>query len=130
MKKLSLVLAVILALFACAYAEEAQIAALTAEDLLGVWNVEYVTADGFMVQMKAYGITGMLTLAEDGSAAIEYDGEPGDAMTWYIEDGRAYISGYNPEKDVEMLLSAEGVLELSDEIGSMFLVRPAEETEE
>jgi len=31
---------------------------------------------------------------------------------------------------VEMLLSAEGVLELSDEIGSMFLVRPAEETEE
>ena len=51
-------------------------------------------------------------------------------MHWYIQDGRAYISGYNAEKDVEMLLSADGVLEISDEIGSMFFTRPAEEAEQ
>lgn len=129
MRKMSLILAVLLALFACACAEEVQPAALTAEDLLGIWNMEYVTADGFMVTAEAYGIITTLTVAEDGSAALDYDGEPGDAMNWYIQEGRAYISGYNAEKDVEILLSADGVLEITDEVGSMFFVRPAEEAE-
>lgn len=127
MKKISLILAVLFALCACACAETVEIPALTAEDLAGAWNMEYVTADGFMVQAEAYGFAATLTLKEDGTAAMDYDGVPGEPMTWYIEEGRAYISGYNAETDVEILLSAEGVLEITDEIGSMFFTKLIEE---
>ena len=130
MKKLSLILAVILAMCACAFAETAQeTIALTEADLMGVWNMEYTTADGYMVTADAYGITVLLTLAEDGSAALDYNGEPGGEMSWYIQDGHAYISGYNPEADVEILLNEYGVLEITDAIGSMFFTRPEAEAE-
>ena len=127
MKKLCIALALLLALCACACAETAA-PALTAEDLAGLWNLEYVTAAGFMVQAAAYDIVATLNLQEDGSAEMDINGESGDPMSWYIQDGRAYISGYNDdESDVELLLSESGVLEITDAIGSMYFTRPVEE---
>lgn len=130
MKKISLILAVLLALCACACAETAYDAEITAEEISGLWNVEYVTADGFMIQAEAYGITITLTLNEDGTAAMDFDGTPGEEMNWYLEDGKAFIGGYNPDENVELLLREDGVLEITDAYGSMFFTRPAEETAE
>ena len=125
MKKLCLALAVLMALCACAFAQTQ--AELTEADLTGLWNMEYVSAEGFMVDAQTYGIAVVLTIDEDGSALLEYNGEPDAPMGWYVADGRAYISGYNPQKDVEILLSEDGVLEITDEVGSIFFTRSVED---
>lgn len=122
------ILCLVLALCACAFAEEAGTAAVTAQDLSGVWNLEYVTADGYMVTTKAYGMMVTLNLYEDGAADMDFDGDVLDGMAWRVEDGKAWITGYNPEGDVELLLK-DGVLEITDSIGSMFFTRPAAEGE-
>lgn len=127
-KLLSLALVLLMALCACACAESDPAPALVHEDLAGTWNLEYVTSNGFMVQAEAYGLLVTLDLNEDGAAGMDFSGEVLE-MTWRIEDGRAYLTGYTPDGDVEVLLSEAGVLEITDEVGSMFFTRPTEETE-
>lgn len=125
-RKLSLVLALVLMLCGFAFAEEAQAPVkLQAADLEGVWNMEYVTSDGFMVDAKTYGLTVTLTLNADGSAEMDFNGEVEGGMKWYIEEGFAFISGYNPDGDVEMIIDKYGTLQITDAIGSMFFTRPA-----
>lgn len=124
MKKLSLILAVLMALCACAFAETAETApALTAEDLIGAWNMEYVTADGFMVNAASYGLNVTLTIRADGSAKLEYVGLPASDMQWRIENGRAYLDGYYEDEAVEMRIDDDGVMEIADSIGNMYLTR-------
>jgi len=132
MRKLSLILAIIFALCACAFAETEAVEAapITEEQLLGLWQMEYITAEGYMITANGYGMTVILSINEDGTAEMDFDGEIADGMGWYIEDGKAFITGYNPEEDVEMMISEYGVLEITDEYGSMFFIRPAEEAGE
>lgn len=130
MRKLSLVLALLLLFCGCAFAEEStESAPLQATDFEGLWNMAYTTADGYMFTAEVYGMVVTLTLNADGSAAMDFNGEAGDAMSWYMQDGRAFISGYNPEMDVELLIDAYGTLGISDDVGSMFFVRPEEAAE-
>jgi len=133
MKKLSLILAILLALCACACAEGVQAekyVPVAEEDLQGQWNLEYVTTEGYMVQAKAYGMVVTLNLYEDLTADMDFDGDVLEDMSWRVEEGHGYITGYTPDGEVELLLTREGVLEITDEIGSMFFTRPAEEAAE
>lgn len=50
MKKLCLVLAALMALCACAFAQTQT--ELTEADLTGLWSMEYVSAEGFMVDAQ------------------------------------------------------------------------------
>lgn len=129
---LSMILALAMMLCACAFAENEAVEAapITEEQILGLWNMEYITAEGYMITAQGYGMVVTLTIHEDGSAVMDFDGEIVEGMSWYIEEGKAFIVGYNPEEDVEILLSEYGVLEITDEYGSMFFLRPAEEVEE
>lgn len=129
---LSMILALAMMLCACAFAETevVEAAPITEEQILGLWNMEYITAEGYMITAKGYGMVVTLTVHEDGSIEMDFDGEIVEGMGWYIEDGKAFITGYNPEADVEMLLNEYGVMEITDEYGSMFFVRPAEEAAE
>ena len=129
---LSMILALAMMLCACAFAETEAVEAapITEEQLIGLWNLEYITAEGYMITAEGYGMVVTLTIHEDGSAEMDFDGEIMEGMGWYIEEGKAFITGYNPEEDVEILISEYGVLEITDEYGSMFFTRPAEETEE
>jgi len=131
MKKICLILALLLALCACACAETAAEApaAITAEELTGLWDLEYVTAEGYMVQAEAYGLVITMTLNADGAVIMDYNGEPDESMSWFLDGGKAYIAGYNPGMDTEILLE-DGVLEITDEIGSMFFTRPVQAAEE
>lgn len=72
-----------MALCACAFAQTQT--ELTEADLTGLWSMEYVSAEGFMVDAQTYGIVVLLTLGEDG------------------------------------------VLEIGDEVGSIFFTRSAED---
>lgn len=128
MKKLCLILAMLLALCAAACAEEAA-PALTAEQIQGQWNLEYVTSQGFMVNAKAYGMIVVLNLYEDGTADMDFDGDVLSDMSWRIEENNAYLTGYNADGDVQLLLKND-VLEITDDIGTMVLTRPAEEIAE
>ncbi len=126
MRKLSLILAVLLALCSCAFAETAEVVAIAAEDFLGLWNMEYAIADGVQVNAKAYGLTVTLTVNEDGTAVLDYGDDNPVEMTWRIEENAALLTGY-AEEDVEMVVSEEGFLDIEDEIGVMHFSRPAEE---
>lgn len=126
MRKLSMILAVLLALCSCAFAETEEIAAIAAEDFQGLWNLEYAVADGIQVSAQAYGLTVTLTLNEDASAVMDYgDGNPIE-MTWRVEENTALLSGY-AEEDVGMVITEEGFLDIEDEIGKMRFSRPVEE---
>lgn len=126
MRKLSLILAVFLALCSCAFAETAELVTVAAEDFLGLWNLEYAVADGIQVSAKAYGLTVTLTINEDETAVLDYgDGNPVE-MTWRIEENAALLTGY-AEEDVEMVITEDGFLDIEDEIGKMHFSRPAEE---
>lgn len=130
MKKISLILAILLALCACACAESVQeekYIQVTEAELQGLWNLEYVTTDGYMVQAKTYGMIVTLSLFEDLTAEMDFDGEVLGDMSWRTEDGHGYITGYTSDGEVELLLTKDGVLEITDEIGSMFFTRPVEE---
>lgn len=129
MRKLSLILAVLLALCGCAFAEAVQPAHLEPAHLEGLWNLEYVTSEGYMITTQGYGLEVTLSLNADGTTLMDYNGDVVDTMTWYLKDGRAYIVGYNPEMDVEMIIDKRGVLEITDEVGSMFYTRIVEEAE-
>ena len=129
MKKLCLILVLLLALCAAAFAEEAA-PALTAEDVQGLWTLEYVTAEGYMVSAKTYGLLVTLNLYEDGAADMDFAGDVLSDMSWRIEEGRAWLTGYNADSDVELLLREDGALEITDAIGTMILTRPAEEPAE
>lgn len=126
MRKLSLILAVLLALCSCAFAETAEVVTIAAEDFLGLWNMEYAVADGIQVNAKAYGLTVILNVNEDGTAVLDYDDENPVEMTWRIEDNAAILTGY-AEDDVEMVITEEGFLDIEDEIGKMRFSRPVEE---
>lgn len=128
MRKLSLILAVLLALMGCAFAETAEVAAITAEEFQGLWKLEYAVADGIQVSAKAYGLTVTLNLNADETALLDYgDGNP-VAMTWRIEENAALLTGY-AEEDVEMVITEEGFLDIEDEVGKMRFSRPVEEAE-
>lgn len=130
MRALSFILAALLALCGCAFAEgSAEPAILQAADFEGLWNMEYTTSEGYMFTAEAYGLAVTLTLNADGSVEMDFNGEADDSMTWYMQDGSAFITGYNPEKDVQLLIDAYGTLEISDEVGSMFFTRPEEAAE-
>lgn len=126
MRKLSLILAMLLALCSWACAETAEVVTIAAEDFQGLWNLEYAVADGIQVSAKAYGLTVALTINEDGTAVLDYgDGSPIE-MTWRIEENAALLTGY-AEEDVEMVITEEGFLDIEDEIGKMRFSRPVEE---
>lgn len=125
MKKLCLLLALILALCACALAEEAA-PALTAGDVQGRWELEYVSVQDFVLIADEHGMVVILNLYEDGAADMDFSGDVLSDMSWRIEDGRVYLTGYHTEGDVELLLK-DGVLEITDDIGTMAFARPAEE---
>lgn len=127
MKKLCLVLAALLALCACAAAETVE---MLPADFEGLWNMEYSTSDGYMVQPSAYGFVVTMQLEADGDVIMDYAGEVDDGMSWFMQEGKAYISGFNTEYDVEMTISDDGVLEITDEVGSMFFTRIAEDAEQ
>ena len=130
MRKLSFVLALLLMFCFCACAEETtQPAPLQAADFEGLWNMAYTTTDGYMFTAEAYGLTVILTLNADGTAVLDFNGEISDGMSWYMQDDCAFITGYNPEKDVQMLIDTYGTLGISDEVGSMFFTRPEEAAE-
>lgn len=127
MRKLSLILAMLLALYGCAFAETVE-AVIAAEDIQGLWNLEYAVADGIQVSTRAYGLIVTMILNEDGSAQLDYgDGNPVE-MTWRIEEDAALLAGY-VEEDVEMVITEEGFLDIEDEVGKMRFSRPAEEAE-
>ena len=132
MRKLSLILAVLLALCSCAFAETAEVAEaapIAAEDFLGLWNLEYAVADGIQVSAKAYGLTVTLTVSEDETAVLDYGDDNPVEMTWRIEENAALLTGY-AEEDVEMVITEEGFLDIEDEIGKMRFSRPVEEEAE
>jgi len=127
MRKLSLVLAILLALCSCAFAETEALP-IAAEDFQGLWNLEYAVADGIQVSARAYGLIVTLALNEDGTAVLDYgDGNPLQ-MTWRIEENAALLTGY-AEEDVEMVITDNGFLDIEDEIGKMHFSRPSEEAE-
>ena len=130
-RKLSLILAILLALCTgFAFAEtagEVEILPIAAEDLIGEWNMEYITTGEYMMTAQGYGLIVTLTFNEDGTAAMDFNGEIADGMQWYIEEGKAFITGYNPEVDVELRIDEYGVLDITDSIGSMFFTRIVEE---
>ena len=129
MRKLSLILAVLLALCSCAFAETAEVVTIAAEDFLGLWNLEYAVADGIQVSAKAYGLTVTLTINEDETAVLDYGDDNPVEMTWRIEENAALLTGY-AEEDVEMVITEEGFLDIEDEIGKMHFSRPVEEAAE
>lgn len=127
MRKLSLIFAILLALCSCAFAGT-EAAVIAAEDIQGLWTLEYAVADGIQVSAKAYGLTITLTLNEDGTAVLDYgDGNPVE-MTWRIEEDAALLAGY-AEEDVQMVIAEERFLDIEDEVGKMRFARPVEEAE-
>ena len=128
MRKLSLILAVLLALCSCAFAETMEAVAIAAEDFQGLWNLEYAVADGIQVSAKAYGLTVTMNINEDGTAVLDYGDDNPVEMTWRIEENAALLTGY-AEEDVEMVITEEGFLDIEDEIGKMRFSRPVEDAE-
>lgn len=127
MRKLSLILAILLALWSCAFAET-EAAVVAAEDIQGLWTLEYAVADGIQVSAKVYGLIVTLAINEDGTAVLDYgDGNPVE-MTWRIEEDAALLTGY-AEEDVQMVIAEESFLDIEDEVGKMRFARPAEEAE-
>ena len=59
-----------------------------AENFIGTWELSYMEADGEVIdettiqQMKDYGMTASLILAEDGSASLDVFGEVMSGGTW------------------------------------------------
>lgn len=126
MRKLSLIL--ILALILCGFAFAEEETALTPETVLGVWNLEYVLSDGINVNAAAYGLVVTLTLEEDGKAVMTYAGEEDPPMSWRIEDGKCWITGYS-DSDVELVVTSDIRCEIVDSVGEMHFRRPAEAAE-
>lgn len=137
MKKLSLILAFVLLLCGFACAQELPAAddsadaqkVFTAEDFAGLWILEYVISGGGSADPDDYGMNVTITLAEDGSAELNYDGDVDPNLSWRFEDGRAWIIGY-AEEDVEMVIDEIGRLAIIDRIGEMYFARPVAEAEE
>ena len=127
MRKLSLILALLLALCSFALAETPE-AAVAAEDFQGIWNLQYAVADGIQVSTAAYGLTVVLTLNEDGSALLDYGDGSAIQMSWRFEENEAWLTGYS-EADVQMVIAEDGSMNIEDEVGLMHFVRPVEETE-
>ena len=128
MCKLCLVLACLLAL-GCACAEEAP--AYQPEDFSGLWELTTIVEQGMHMNVQAWGLQVLLSLHEDGSAYMIYSVDDIQEMSWRYEDGRAFISGYSAEGEVEMLFYMDGSLYMVDEIGEMYFTRfTAEEAAE
>ena len=125
--KLCLVLACILAL-GCACAEEAP-AAYRPEDFSGLWELTTIVEQGLHMNVQAWGLQVLLSLHEDGSAYMIYSVDDIQEMSWRFEDGRAFITGYSAEGEVEMSFYMDGSLILADEIGEMYFSRFVAEEE-
>lgn len=90
--------------------------------LVGEWLVETASAEGTVVSTKQYGLRVTLTLNPDGSAVMDYNGEIDDSMSWRVADGKAYLTGYTPNAEVEITVREDGLI-ISDELGTMYLAR-------
>ena len=124
-RKLCLILACLLALCCAAAAEEAP--AYQPEDFIGQWQLTILVEGNQHMNMQAWGIIVSLNILEDGIAAMDYgDGNPTE-MSWRFEDGRAYLTGYSAEGEIEITFYEDGSLVLADEIGEMYFERFVEE---
>lgn len=119
-RKLSLVLAILLALCSAAFAEEPRLFA----DFSGDWVLNIIVQDNYHMNMQAWGIHIPLTLNEDGTATLSYSEDDATEMTWRFQDGRAFITGYSAEGEIEITFGEDGSLCLADEIGAMYFLRP------
>ena len=90
--------------------------------LAGVWLVETASAEGMRMDMSQYNLRVTLTLNPDGSAAMDYNGEIDGSMSWRVENGKAYLTGYSESGEVEINVREDGLI-ITDEIGSMYLAR-------
>lgn len=93
--------------------------------LAGEWLVETASAEGAMISTKQYGLRITLTMNPDGSAVMDYNGEIDDGMSWRVADGKAYLTGYSSDQEVEIVVREDGLI-ISDEVGTMYLAREAE----
>ena len=124
-RKFCLILACIFALFSVAAAEEAPVYQI--EDFAGEWQLSIIVESGQHMNLQAWGIIVTLNLNEDGTAFMDYGDDNPTEMSWRFEDGRAFITGYSAEGEIEMSFYEDGSLRLADEIGEMYFLRPVEE---
>ncbi|MBQ8507485.1 MAG: hypothetical protein IJ466_08675 [Clostridia bacterium] len=124
-RKLCLVLACLLALSSIAFAEETP--AYVAEDFSGEWLLNILVQDDYHMNMQAWGFHILLTLNDDGAATLAYSEDDSTEMSWRFDAGRAYITGYSADGEIEITFGEDGSLCLADEIGAMYFVRPAVE---
>lgn len=122
MRKFCLILACLLALCGMAAAETAP--AYVFEDFSGDWLLNILVQDDYHINMLAWGINIPLALHEDGSATLTYSEDDFTEMTWRFEDGRAFLSGYSADGEIELTFGEDGSLCLADEVGSMYFLRP------
>ena len=90
--------------------------------LAGVWLVETASAEGMRMDMSQYDLRVTLTLNPDGTAAMDYNGEIDDSMSWRVEGDKAYLTGYSESGEVEINVREDGLI-ITDEVGSMYLAR-------
>ena len=127
LRKIALLLACVLALCSFGFAEEEK-TVFAPEDILGEWELYILVSEGMHMNMTAWGISIIMTVNEDGTAVIDYGDDSFTEMTWRIdEDGRAWLTGYSPDADVEMGFAEDGSLFFGDEIGEMYFLRPEAE---
>lgn len=125
MRKLfCLLLVCLLTLGGLCCAEEAQ--SYLFEDFSGEWLLEIVVQDGYHMSMQSFGLEIPLSLGEDGAAALTFAENDVLEMSWRFEDGRAYLSGYSSDGEIEILLDERNLC-LIDEIGEMYFIRPETE---
>jgi hypothetical protein len=75
------------------------------------------------MNVQAWGLQVLLSLHEDGSAYMIYSVDDIQEMSWRFEDGRAFITGYSADGEVEMTFYMEDSLLLTDTVGEMYFSR-------
>lgn len=73
---ISLVLVMVLSLFACGAGTKEKVT------IPGTWNLSKAKADGVTVSAKQLGFEMSFIFNEDGSAAMVYNGDTTDGLTW------------------------------------------------
>lgn len=101
--------------------------AVSTSDVVGVWRLQAVEAQGVSVDPATVGMEMLMTLGEDGTALLEMTGEESEAGAWVLEGDKVLIADeVGTQQDFSFV---EGMLKAEMDGMSMIFAKDVEEVE-